>query len=137
MKEFKEIKHEGFITTKVATLYKAAQEGEVIPLAHKYRLCTSNGISTETFEPTFNQDDFVDILFLNKKADGITNAGITNEQVIAMLIDRIETLNSYNNGMYSCHENEIAIESLKTAQKAIKLRTRDRIKRQVAGTHKV
>lgn len=59
--------------------------------------------------------------------------GITNEDLIEILIDRIEFLNE---GKLRCTENSRAIEYLKGALGALEQRTADRIARGVEGTNK-
>ena len=60
-------------------------------------------------------------------------AGVTNEQIIAVMIDRFKHLN----GKFPCIENEIVIKSLENILSILELRHRDRIKRDVLGKHEV
>lgn len=57
--------------------------------------------------------------------------GTTNEQVLQMMIDRMEYL---NNKLY-CFENTICIGHLKAALSALQERTKERTRRGVDGTH--
>ena len=57
--------------------------------------------------------------------------GATNEALIAILVHRIQFLNSKS----PCRENSLAITKLEEAQHWLEARTRDRIARQVEGTN--
>ena len=86
--------------------------------------------------------------FENKSADGQTlqfiekipssetstklitvNDGTTNEEVIEMLIDRLQYLNQ----KFPCRENSIALTKLDEALLWLNKRTADRVKRGVEG----
>lgn len=55
--------------------------------------------------------------------------GTTNEEVIELLIDRL----NYLNGKFPCRENAIAITKLDEALMWLNKRTADRVKRNVEG----
>jgi hypothetical protein len=55
--------------------------------------------------------------------------GTTNEEVLAMLIDRM----NYLNKKFPCRENSIAITNLEQALMWLEKRTRDRVARNVEG----
>ena len=57
------------------------------------------------------------------------NDGTTNEEVLAILIDRL----NYLNGKFPCRENSIAITHIETALLWLNKRTADRIARNVEG----
>lgn len=57
------------------------------------------------------------------------NDGTTNEELLAVLIDRI----NYLNGKFPCHENSIAITHIETALLWLNKRTADRVARNVEG----
>jgi hypothetical protein len=59
------------------------------------------------------------------------NDGTTNEEVIEVLIDRIQ----YLNDKFPCRENSLAITLLEEALKWLNRRTEDRVKRNVEGTN--
>ena len=59
------------------------------------------------------------------------NDGTTNEEVIEVLIDRLQ----YLNGKFPCRENSIAITKLEEALMWLNKRTEDRLKRNVEGTN--
>ncbi|MGE7777370.1 DUF7681 family protein [Chitinophaga sp. NPDC101104] len=59
------------------------------------------------------------------------NDGTTNEELIAVLVDRLNFLN----GKFPCRENAIAITHLETALLWLNKRTEDRKKRGVEGTN--
>lgn len=77
------------------------------------------------------------ITFVRKEAEanGIlvtAENGTTNEEVLAMLIDRFEHLNS----LLPCRENENIISYLQRALEKLNQRKADREKRKVIGTSK-
>src|SRR5258706_12767937 len=57
------------------------------------------------------------------------NDGTTNEEVLSVLIDRLNFLNE----KFSCRENSIAITHIETALLWLNKRTSDRVKRGVEG----
>ena len=61
------------------------------------------------------------------KENGVN--GVTNEALLAILIDRLECLNS----RFYCDENENAIASMKSALESLESRTKARINRGVEG----
>ncbi len=60
--------------------------------------------------------------------------GITNEDLIAIVIDRME---GFQSGQYSCKENSVALSKLEEALFWIEKRTRDREERGVEGRNEV
>lgn len=58
--------------------------------------------------------------------------GVTQEALIAILIDRLQ---AFQNGPYKCRENAIALTKLEEAQMWLHKRTRERMARGVEGTH--
>lgn len=59
-------------------------------------------------------------------------AGITNESLLAILIDRFQ---GFQRGQFSCRENAIVLTKLEEAMLWTKKRTADRVLRGVEGTH--
>jgi hypothetical protein len=72
------------------------------------------------------------LVFYRLKEDGTKINGVTNEEVLEVLIHRLRKLNE----KFSCKENAIAITNLESAKMWLNKRTEDRIERQVEGTHK-
>lgn len=60
--------------------------------------------------------------------------GITHENLLAILIDRLE---GFQGGKYATVENQIALDHLRAAQNTLKFRTQLRLARGVEGTHTV
>jgi hypothetical protein len=58
--------------------------------------------------------------------------GITNEALLAVLIDRMR---GFQSGQFACRENAIALTHLEEALMWLQKRTRDRLARGVEGTH--
>jgi len=93
---------------------------KVLETGHRYGLANMDN-------PSIIQE----LSFINMLPDGTRIDGTTNEEVMTMLIDRMEYLNS----KFPCYDNEITIIGLKLALKAQFHRTEDRIKRGVEGKH--
>ena len=60
--------------------------------------------------------------------------GVMNEDLIAMVIDRLE---SFQQSEFKCRENAIAITKLEEALLWLRKRTMDREARKVEGTHAI
>ena len=60
--------------------------------------------------------------------------GVTNEALLAIVLDRLE---KFQEGDYRCRENALAITKLEEAMHWLNHRTRQREARGVEGTHKV
>lgn len=60
--------------------------------------------------------------------------GITHEALLAILIDRMQ---GFQSGPYACRDNALALTKLQEAQMWLQKRTRDRMARNVEGTHEV
>jgi hypothetical protein len=58
--------------------------------------------------------------------------GITQEVLLAIIIDRLE---SFQKGQFACRENAVALTHLETAKLWLFKRTLDRMARGVEGTH--
>lgn len=69
------------------------------------------------------------LLFINKSDGAFYHDGTTNEEVIRMLIDRIQKLNA----KFPCNDNLLALHNLKLALGYLEQRTRDRQARGVEG----
>jgi hypothetical protein len=77
----------------------------------------------------------VDIYFQNGPIQEAGINGIQNEDLIAIIIDRLQGFQAY--GPYKCRENAIALTHLEDALHWLQHRTRQRIARGVEGTHTV
>lgn len=72
------------------------------------------------------------ILFQNGPIKEFGVNGLTQEALLAILIDRLE---GFQSGPFACYENETALIHLRTALACLQIRTRARISRGVEGTH--
>lgn len=72
------------------------------------------------------------ILFQNGPIKEVGVNGITNEALLAILIDRME---GFQRGPYACEDNAICLAHLEGAMQALHKRTREREARGVEGTH--
>ncbi len=78
------------------------------------------------------------IHFYEMRLDGKKIDGVTNEEVLRVLIHRIHFLNEeWQDGKFKCPENDYALFCLTSVLNALEHRTKDRVSRQVEGTHKV
>lgn len=69
--------------------------------------------------------------FINMLPDGTRIDGTTNEEVIEVLLNRM----NYLNGKFPCRENSLVITKLDEALMWLQKRTSDRVKRGVEGKH--
>lgn len=76
----------------------------------------------------------VDIPFQNGPIKEVGVNGVTNEALIAIVVDRLECFQS---GKHACRENALALTRLHEAQHWLEHRTRARVARGVEGTHEV
>jgi hypothetical protein len=103
---------------------------------HRYDLSgfdTTNNPSNAAVNPPLAAQETV-ILFQNGPIAEAGVNGLTHEALLAILIDRLQ---SFQKGPYSCRENALALTKLEEAQMWLQKRTRDRMARNVEGTHKV
>jgi len=80
------------------------------------------------------EDDSADVIFQNGPIPENGVNGLTQEVLIAICIDRLE---GFQSGQFACRENALALTKLQEAQMWLLKRTRDRIARDVEGTHEV
>lgn len=97
---------------------------QVITTGHKYELASFEGGPAQTLQ------------FIEKvpTAEGskelrTVNDGTTNEEVLKVLIDRLQ----YLNGKFPCRENAIVITKLEESLMWLNKRTSDRLARNVEG----
>jgi len=72
---------------------------------------------------------------LGRDGERIEPNGAFVEDIIAMVIQRIEFYQTASEGKFRCRENAVAITKLEEAGMWLDKRTRDREARQVEGTH--
>ena len=60
--------------------------------------------------------------------------GTSNEALLAIVIDR---LRGFQSGDYRCRENALALTKLEESLMWLQKRTRDRINREIEGTHQL
>lgn len=96
---------------------------QVIYPGHAYQLAHHDGVHVETLQ------------FVQKVMDGehlrVEVAGTTNEEVIAVLIDRMEYLQE----QVPCAENEEVLMHLRRSLQILNARTKDRMDRNVEETN--
>ena len=72
------------------------------------------------------------IQFQNGPVAEVGINGVTNEVLIAVVIDRLQC---FQNGQYACRENALALTKLEEAMHWLHHRTNERLRRGVEGTH--
>lgn len=100
---------------------------KTLTIGHKYEL--------ENFEAKDKPGQVIQ--FIEKRQEGDAREGVftttidgtTNEEVLRVLIDRIQELNN----RFPCRENSIALTHIETALLWLEHRTADRKKRGVEG----
>ncbi len=97
-----------------------------------------NGNASHVYTLSWHEADEsghdIDIPFQNGPINEVGVNGVTNEALLAILIDRIE---GFQTSKWSCEENAVALRHLKDARAALNDRTRARADRGVEGTHEV
>lgn len=76
----------------------------------------------------------VDLSFQNGPIGEVGFNGISNEALLAVLIDRMR---GFQAGPYASRENALALTAMEEALMWLQKRTRDRMARGVEGTHTV
>ena len=99
-------------------------EGENSPALHHYRSNAETALGYSGAIIHF-QDGPV-------KEFGVN--GVTNEEIIEVVIARIESLNDMDGGKFRCRENSLAITKLEEALMWLQRRTANRVARGVEGT---
>lgn len=92
---------------------------------HLYRITVPNG--TEVSRAVC-----CDIDFQNGPIQEAGINGISNEALLAVLIDRMQ---GFQSGPFACRDNAIALTHLEEALMWLQKRTRDRLARGVEGTN--
>lgn len=93
---------------------------------HLYRISGVQGPLDHHPIPT------IEIRFQNGPLQEVGANGITNEVLLAVLIDRMR---GFQSGKFACVENQKALEAMLEAQFALSSRTRQRLARGLEGTH--
>lgn len=99
---------------------------KILTEGHNYELQnferpTEAGQTIQFIEKSPNKDDITILETIND--------GTTNEEVLSVLIDRLNFLNN----KFPCRENAIAITHIETALLWLNKRTADRVARNVEG----
>lgn len=76
--------------------------------------------------------DLLEIKFQNGPINEIGFNGISNEALLAVVIDR---LRGFQGGEFKCRENALALTAFEEGLMWLQKRTRDRMYRGVEGTH--
>jgi len=74
------------------------------------------------------------VLFHNGPIDECGPNGVSNESLLAIVLDRLEC---FQTGKFACEENRLALRHIESAMLALRSRTEKRMARGVEGTHAV
>ena len=96
---------------------------------HNYLI---EGFNTGTNNSANDENDGVEILFQNGPIKEFDVNGVTQEALLAIVIDR---LRSFQAGPFACEANQFALDHCMAALDNLQARTRARIARGVEGTH--
>jgi hypothetical protein len=99
-----------------------------------YKFGAPHHFRVVTKDPENSEELLSEVHFQEGPVNEVGINGLMNEDLIAMVIRRLEC---FNRGPYACRENDKAIEKLEEAMMWLNKRTVDRRKRKVEGTHKV
>jgi len=94
---------------------------------HQYRISGVQGPLDHHPIPT------IDLRFQNGAVDEVGANGITNESLLAIVIDRLQ---GFQSGPFKCRENALALTKLEEAMHWLHHRTRERASRGVEGVLK-
>jgi hypothetical protein len=109
-----------------ALAIRATDESGAGGANHCYEIETNPGAG-----PTAHAAQIHHVRFQNGPIAEAGVNGISNEALLAVVIDRLEC---FQRGQYSCRENALALTKLQEAMHWLHHRTRDRIARGVEGT---
>lgn len=103
---------------------------------HAYEISGYDAVTNGSYKGGVFTRHSTTILFQNGPIDEDGNGanGIQHEALLAILIDRMR---GFQTGPYACDDNEEALELLETALETMQNRTRERLARNVEGTHEV
>lgn len=91
-----------------------------------------SGGANHIYDCTIPDGQTVTIAFQDGPIAEVGVNGLTHEVLLAIVIDRMQ---AFQRGPYSCRENALALTKLEEAQHWLLARTRERMARQVEGTH--
>lgn len=102
---------------------------KVITVGHKYELENfenkeATGQTVQFIEKISNPETPTELITVND--------GTTNEEVLAVILDRLNILNE----KFPCRENALAITNIEQGLMWLNRRTANRVARGVKGTHK-
>ena len=99
---------------------------------HMYQVTGMDVGGNPSLPSNYGPEDTAFVLFQNGPIKESGANGITQEALLAIIIDR---LRSFQSGPFSCRENAIALTHCEDALMWLQRRTRARIKRGVEGTN--
>jgi hypothetical protein len=101
---------------------------------HLYAVYGFHTLNNPSADSTCRDETCLKILFQNGPIGEAGVNGITQEVLLAIVVDRLQ---AFQAGPYACEENGNALEHIEAAQRWLLERTKNRMARGVEGTHTV
>jgi len=101
---------------------------------HLYAVYGFHALKNPSADSTCRDETSLKVLFQNGPIGEVGVNGITQEVLLAIVADRLQ---SFEAGPYACAENAEALKHIEAAQEALLSRTKARMARGVEGTHTV
>jgi len=120
----KRLKHD-LLTNKYTEVWVEDEFTNNAP--HHFEVRATNG-----YDRDGNQDVLANVYFQEGPINEVGVNGVMNEDLIAMVINRLE---HFNQSDFRCRENSMAITKLEEALLWLRKRTMGREQRGVEGTH--
>lgn len=99
---------------------------------HHYGICGFHTKTNASADESRRDETMLHVLFQNGPIKEFGVNGITQEALLAIVIDR---LRCFQDGPFACQDNQDAMEHCIAALNHLQARTRARIARGVEGTH--
>ena len=99
---------------------------------HRYMISGLDGTSNPSLDPKPARYEAAEVLFQNGPIKEFGVNGITQEALLAIIIDR---LSSFQKGPFASQFNERSLHYCRLALNEMQARTKERISRGVEGTH--
>lgn len=128
------VDHKGITPANDALFITATDDPGLGGAYHKYEITgfDTSGNSSKTGENGYAHSySRMVVLFQNGPVPEVGNNGVTEQALLAVVIDR---LRSFQSGPYPCRENALALTKLEEAMHWMHARTLERTRRGVQGS---
>ena len=127
---YKKLQHD-LLTSKYTEVWHEDADMQKFGAPHHFHVCQS-GVNYN--DPTINIKELSSVNFQEGPIKECGVNGVCNEDLIAMVICRLE---HFQKGQFACRENALAITKLEEALLWLRKRTMGREQRGVEGTNKI